>query len=199
MDLMYDILTINFMKLNTIILGVSVIITLLLGTLHLSNKVKELKEENRLWQQNLYNSVNESNQILFLQTENQFKQMYPYIDSVVSNMEVNNITNVTHITHHYKGDTTIIELVQEDINKPIFNFEKDTMCYKIGGTINTEELSLSLNKIEFTDEITIVIDKERERLFGWKWTPRWSRKFIYDSKVNSKCGSNIESISIHFP
>ena len=186
------------MKLEyKIIIGFFCLTVLLGGFLYLQQRaISSLKEENKLWQENFNQTLNERDKEIVLQTVKEFKKAYPHLDSIAT---ANNITNIRHIhntTYTNDMDTLKIPIFVEDSTKPdYFKFEVDTNCFTINGIVDVPNKEIVFTTLKVEDEITTFYYWERRRLFGWSWTPKWGRKSNH-AKTISECSDKTTTIDI---
>lgn len=149
--------------------------------------------------ENLYQSLNESDQQIVLQTQAELAKLYPEIQALIDSLEIKHITQVHQTDYYYSTDSVITVLVPVEVNgvpsSTNFTFNKDTACLKISGIIDVPSREIMFSKISFEDEITTLYFWQRQRLFNWSWTPRWGKK-QFRAKTHSNCTDSIKTIDI---
>ena len=154
----------------------------------------QLKADNEAWKSNLFNEFNETNKQFTLQTQEQFEAYFPKLDSIAkANGITKNITEVHNTEVHYKVDTVTDTIIKQD--NGFFSFDIDTNCFKLSGVIDVPTQHIELHSAKLNDEINTFYYYERNRVFGWKWTPRWGKK-NYEVKTVSECTKDVKSTRI---
>ena len=186
------------MKLEyKIIIGFFSLIILLSVFLYLQHQaIKSLKEENKTWQENLNQTLNERDKEIILQTTKEFEKLYPHLDSIA---KTNNITNIKHVhTTNYINNTDTLKIpifIEDSTKSDYFKFDVDTNCFSINGIVDVPNKEIIFNTLKVEDEISTFYYWERRRLFGWSWTPKWGKKANY-AKTISNCSDKTTTVDI---
>lgn len=154
--------------------------------------------------ENLYQSINESDQQIVLQTQAELAKLYPEIQALIDSLNIKHITQVHQTDYYYSTDSIITILIPIDTTLPHdsivwyhqkFAFNLDTLCIKIKGIADVEKKELLFTNISFNDQITTLYFWQRQHLFNWSWTPRWGKK-QFRAKTHSNCTDSIKTIDI---
>lgn len=158
---------------------------------------RDITLEKRLsgWQENLYQSLNERDQQILIQTEAQLKKLYPPLDSIAKANNIKHITQVHNTTYHNHLDTVIYTMQPADTSSQYYNFTVDTNCFTLSGIVNCTSSTIQFNQLDYNDNISTFYYWQRQRLFNWSWTPKWGRK-QYRAQTVSSCTDSIRTIQI---
>jgi hypothetical protein len=168
------------------ILGISLYVTI--------KSNQQLKADNEAWKSNLFNELNEQNKQFTLQTQEQFEAYFPRLDSIAkANGVTKHITEVHSTEVRYKVDTVTDTIIKQ--GNGFFTFDIDTNCFELSGAIDVPTQHIELHSARLNDEINTFYYYERDRVFGWKWTPRWGKK-QYEVKTVSECTKDVKSTRI---
>lgn len=155
---------------------------------------KQLRHEFAMQYENMNQVLNERDKQIALKNEKQLKQFYPAIAKMIDSLGIKHVREIQQTEYHYSSDTIITVLVPAD-TPGNFSFALDTMCLNITGIVDVNKQLIYHNNIELNDKVSTFYYRQRGRLFGWKWTPKWG-KWQIKATTHSNCTDSISTTNI---
>jgi hypothetical protein len=155
---------------------------------------RSLRHDLKMQYENFYQELNERDKQIVLKNEKQLKQFYPEVAKMIDSLGIKHVREIQQTEYHYSSDTIITVLVPADAPGN-FTFELDTMCLQISGLVDVNNQLIYHNKISLNDKVETFYYRQRGRLFGWSWTPKWG-KWQNKALTHSNCTDSITTTNI---